>query len=96
MDLFHITYRVDGNSSQRELFLNVRAKRWSERSVIRTIIKNEFPTAVLPVMKFNGWKADEVLGSFGIKEKKISYLHEPDFDGVTQRNGVVVKLSQPP
>jgi hypothetical protein len=89
MDLFHITYQIAGNASQRELFLNVRAKRWSERSVIRTVIKNEFPAAVLPPMKFKQWKAEIILESFGIINYQICYLDVATFDGVTQKSGIV-------
>jgi hypothetical protein len=89
MDLFHISYQITGSSSQRELLLNVRAKRWSERNVIRTVIKNEFPAAVLPPMKFKQWEAEKILESFGISNYQIRYLDLPTFQGVTEKSGIV-------
>ena len=96
MDLFHITYRMGGKTSLSEIFLDVRARRWSERIVVRVVIANEFPNASLPVMKFKGWKADEILNLFGISDFSCTYENLPTFTGITQKNGVVLKSVEMP
>ena len=89
-----ITYRFTEDYFPRKLLLNVRAKRWSERIVVRTVIAFEFPSAALPAMKFNEWTADEILSDFGIVDFQCIYQHAPDFQGLTMDNGVVMEAEK--
>lgn len=91
MDLFVITYRLSNENFSRTLYLDLRAKRWSARTVVRTLIASEFPSAKLPAMKFKDWSADEVLASFGIYSYECVYQYMPDFHGTTLQNGIVLR-----
>jgi hypothetical protein len=91
MDLFVITYRLSNEKSFRTLYLDLRAKRWSARTVVRTLIASEFPSAKLPPMKFKDWSADEVLACFGIYGYECVYQYMPDFHGTTLQNGIVLR-----
>lgn len=93
MDLFVITYRLANENSSRTLYLDVRARRWSARTVVRTLIGREYPLAKLPAMRFKDWSADEVLARFGICSYECVYQYIPDFQGTTLQNGIVLRVA---
>jgi hypothetical protein len=94
MHLSVITYSLGPDAHPRELLLDVHAKRWSERKMLRTIIAYEFPSAALPGMKFRQWSADEVLRHFGICNYECSYRYAPGFQGNTNTSGIVLELKK--
>lgn len=73
MDVFRLTYRVDPDPEPRELLLDVLARRWTSRAVVRTVIKYEFPNAPMPPMPAKAWSVDRVLNYVGIYDLACTY-----------------------
>lgn len=92
MDVFRITYRVGPNAQPRELQLDVRARRWSARAVVQTVIKHEFPDLPLPKMTAGNWKTELVLGYVGITDLTCTYVNQEELNwtGHVTENGIVI------
>jgi hypothetical protein len=97
MDVFRLTYRVLGHAELRELYLDVCARHWTERVVIQTVIKHEFPTTMLPEMKRGQWKADQVLRLFGISDLNYTYFNDPadQWGKLDTEFGIIIPTNPP-
>jgi len=92
MDVFRLTYLIGVPARLRELLLDVRARRWTARVVVQTVIKHEFPNTTLPEMKAGAWTTDDVLAEFGITNLTCTYVNEegPNWTGAITENGIVI------
>lgn len=92
MDVFRLTYLMGVPAQPRELCLDVRARRWTARIVVQTVIRHELPDAPLPEMKMGAWTAEDVLAEFGITNLVCTYVNAegPNWIGAITENGIVI------
>ena len=74
MRYLRLTYTLTGRQSPGELILDFIGQRWTRRTVLHAVVRQEFPDLFPEKMRGEEWGAERVQERFGITDLKYTFL----------------------